>query len=132
MPESEIMLITAATLAARALAIVAGMLVCLDSFKIMTGIEHPAHHPKGNALAWGLIAITAFAGSVAFIYIRQFSPTSAHSWTGQATTLGLWFGLSAGLVWRAAIRSFRPGLLFLSGAIFYLAGFGLSVAEALR
>lgn len=132
MPESEIMLIPAATLSARALAIVAGMLVCLDSFKIMTGIEHPAHHPKGNALAWGLIAITAIAGSATFIYIRQFNPLSAHSTIGQVSTLGLWLGISAGLVWRAAIRSFRPGLLFLSGGIFYLAGLALSVVEAMR
>lgn len=129
LPESEIVIVAAAKLTAQALAFVAGALVCFDSFKIMTGIERPAHHPKGNALAWGLIALTAIAGAVVFIYTGQAGYPLINP-VNQLATLAIWLGLSFGLVWRAAIRSYRPFLLLASATIFYWAGFGLTLLEA--
>lgn len=130
-PSLDIVALEAAVLVARALSIVAGVLVCLDSAKIISGIEQPIHNPRGNALAWATIAIGAVIGGAALIYLGRVS-------YGRMGTVGnvyvgalVWTSISTGLVWRASIRSHRPRMIWGSALIFGIAGLALTLGEAL-
>ncbi len=130
-PESVIAIIRAAILAARTLAIVAGVLVLLDSFKIVTGIERPQHHPQGNAIAWGIIAAAALIGASGLLYFGEINSGLSGNLWGEISALIVWAGFAAGLSYRDAIRSLRPRLIVKAAALFFLAGFALATMEAL-
>jgi hypothetical protein len=115
----------------RILAAVAGVLVALDSLRILAGdSERPPHDARRNAWAWAWIGTGCLFGSVSFLL---FGFTYYAIGTGQTAqdfaVLGIWIGLATGLTIRAASRAEQPRLIYLSVTLFLLAAAILAVCD---
>lgn len=142
-------------LVARALFIVAGVLVASNSAEIMLRsihlkramrsgsprahlafalnnlAEEPPYSPFNNALAWFIISCGGIVGATVFIYSGQITIGRQDNLISQLGVMAIWTGLATGVVCRAADRSKRPRNIWLAAAIFGGFGFALTVGEIL-
>lgn len=141
-------------LVARALFVVAGTLVASNSVEIMIASmrlryamrgqaaedvaraldalgEQPPYSPFRNALAWLIISVSGIIGAMFFIYGGQITYGRQDGLTSQFGVFVIWTGLATGVVFRAADRSVKPRLIWRACAIFGVAGFALTMGEAL-
>lgn len=108
--------------AARAIAVVTGLLVVFDSMGILVGpYERPAHRPKWSAVAWILVG---GAPSLVGIWLikDQVGLVGTESPPRQQMLIFLmWAGLACGFTLRALARAERPWMVAASGV-------GMSIA----
>ena len=126
--EIPIDLLIACQKAFRGLTIVAGVLVLIDSFKTIAGLqENPPHHPRMNAISWAVVAAGVLAGSIGLISSSLTIMTAQTGLLANLAVLFIWVGISTGLTLRAATRSLRPYLVYTSSTLFLLTGSILSL-----
>lgn len=122
---------TSLTLTMRAMAIVAGILVFIDCFKIWTGIEKPPHNPIQNANAWAILSVTAAVGGAGLISYGQPTIGGQSGFWPNLIILFIWTGLATGLVYRASTRAHRSIYIWASSTLFITAGSVISLLRTL-
>lgn len=97
----------------RAIALVTGALVAIDSFGVLCKpIEHPPHRPKANAAAW-LIASLAVAGASGFLTAGEYGMGANRE---HMVPIIMYGGLVVAFTVRAVTRAHRPWLTVISAS----------------
>lgn len=96
----------------RAVALVTGALVAIDSVGVLfKPVEYPPHRPKANALAW-LIASISVAGVSGYLTAGEYGLIGARA--PHAVPIMLYGGLIVAFTIRAITRAHRPWLTVIS------------------
>lgn len=120
-------ILTALTMTMRALAIVAGSLVFIESVKVLLTDHMPKRCPKKEAIAMALLAATIAIGGTSLILAGEPTVETYTSIYGRLVVLGIWSGLSLSLALRQSFARERPCYIWASVLIFILAGTTLQV-----
>lgn len=120
--------LTALTMTMRALAIVAGSLVFIESVKVLLTDHMPKRCPKKDAIVWAQLAATIAIGGTLLILYGEPTVDTYISIYARLVVLGIWSGLSLGLALRQSFARERPYYIWASVLIFIFAGTGLQVS----
>lgn len=106
----------------RLLAIVAGILVAVESYKILVyDIEHEFCHKK-NSFAWLWMGIACFSGGALLILNDEPTVTFNSGYIGLITVLWIWFSLCAVLLVRASMISKNSKFIWIASSVFIVSG----------
>ena len=131
MSETAFILLEAAIRTARALVIVAGLLVALDGLRVSRSlVENPPHRAKLNALAWAIVGICGAIVAGSRLYTGYGTGQSVITPPVGLSTLLLWAGLATALVLRATIRAERPSCIWVSATLFGVLGLAFALLDA--
>ena len=115
----------------RGLALFAGIILILDFLKIHTGLtEEPPHNSKGNARAWGLVAIGVIIGGWSILELGTHLFAIKTSVAQIVATFFMWTFIAVGLVDRAALRTSRPIYIVISSILFLITATFLYLGRA--
>ena len=110
----------------RAIALVTGILVAIDSIGVLFGAqERPPHSPKWNATAW-LIASAVVACVSGYLTVEQYGVIGTTG-TLTYTPILLYGGLVIAFTIRAVSRAERPWLTVISACCMSVVAVGIGM-----